>query len=215
MEEPFVAYSPAFSMMRGRRQRQRDYGTTYLFSNKQHEACFYDKGQQLLDTYNLKIPESNFMRCEARFMRNRVILNHLGHDRLGGIMNCSTSTILGVYNTYLNKGIFSTDQSKQLYFSFEEIANLMIEKKESRERGWFNDFMASKGVEYYLEAVGGWNNLRVILKDLVGESDRQIQRYYQKILAWGADAELVSELEGNSDKSYKALYSELKTKFAA
>lgn len=88
-DEPFTTYTPVLSLMRMRRQRSRDYGTTFLFSNSQQETCIYDKRAEMkhrgLDVS--RVPP-NVMRFEHRLKTGRKIRSTLGVGTVGDLMKC-------------------------------------------------------------------------------------------------------------------------------
>jgi hypothetical protein len=70
----FTDYSDVFTLLSGKRQNKRDYGTTFLFYNSQRETCFYDKELEMRMRDGARdLFSSHTLRGESRLLTKKAV----------------------------------------------------------------------------------------------------------------------------------------------
>jgi hypothetical protein len=122
----FLDYVPVFSMLNGKRQQKRDYGTTYLYGNTQRELCVYDKGVEQQNSEGAKeVTHTNQVRAELRLLFHRPVMKATGMDTVTDLVN-GYGDLTSVYNSelrkYLNVRIDPYNERHQYYLFSGDIA---------------------------------------------------------------------------------------------
>lgn len=121
MDRSLSTYRPVYDFIDGLRMRQRGYdGHGYLFQTKEHQICFYSKGEEL------KNPTlDRMLRGEIRFLSSRSVRENTGISCLNDLYKTDCYEWNEFYNKHLNKRIFryhlsdDVNESKVLDFDSE------------------------------------------------------------------------------------------------
>jgi len=207
-EEPFLSYSPVFSLLTGSRQQRRDYGTTFLWQNTQQELCAYDKNEEasrrgiVTGTY-----PANTLRMEYRLLNKKKIDSTLGFS--------SVKELPEKWEEVKAKH----KQAWQRLFKYE-VGELEViaSKQVFSELLYFKGKYGRNYLDYYLKAVGSDTLARLagveVLKQAIEniENDRnKVYRAVKKLEQARTELQLLRE-EPASSKTLSTLYKELKEK---
>lgn len=203
---PVQNYYPILQILNGSRMKSRDYGTSYLWGNKQQEYCCYDKKIEMFDKGKV-IPSGvkalNIMRAEHRLFSNKNIEKRYHVETVGDL----------VHGYYEAKRIDLLSWKKNIFNKnikeFEDvlITNLLekmvIYKKVYRF--WLNEFLYGYGVAQ-IDKVLGLDRFVEMLKsnDLITRDGLNKQR-----------KKMVNSLlnfKENKNITYKVLYEEILSK---
>lgn len=99
----FPDYTPVLSLLRGKRQWKRAYGTTYLFGNTQRELCVYDKGVERQNGEGEReVTSTNDIRAEVRLLSHRPVSKATGMDTVTDLVK-GYGHLTAVYNKEIQK----------------------------------------------------------------------------------------------------------------
>jgi len=208
MDNSFISYRSVFESMKVKRERKpQNHVTTYTRGNHQHQISFYDLTAKMSELHNKRISESNLMRCEARFLRSKVIKRIFKDNSLEHVLNLSKDQISGIYHEHLKSNVFRLDISKNVSFDMQTEIELFKKHNDTKKRNWFINYVARTGVETLIDHFGSIDNIILCMKE-ADIHKMQLSRYRKKI------EELLSSSTIKSSTSiFKELYSELKNKF--
>jgi hypothetical protein len=108
-EYDFMNYSPVYRQLGLNRQnRQTDYGTTFLYGNRQIQLCVYDKRTEMLnreeDVSGLPIT----IRHELRLLKARKIKNDIGINNVAELFG-AYDYLPEYYKTYVLNNFYKYD----------------------------------------------------------------------------------------------------------
>ena len=208
MDNSFVSYRSVFESMKVKRERKpQNHITTYTRGNRQHQISFYDLTAKMYELHNERISESNLMRCEARFLRSKVIKRIFKDNSLEHILDFSKDQISSIYHEHLKSNVFSLDISKNASFDMQTEIELFRKHNDTRRRNWFINYVARTGIETLIDHFGSIDNIILCMKE-ADIHKMQLSRYRRKI-----EELLSSSTIKSSTLIFKELYSELKNKF--
>ena len=208
MKNSFVSYRSIFESMKVKRERKpQNHITTYTRGNRQHQISFYDLTAKMYELHNERISESNLMRCEARFLRSKVIKRIFKDNSLEHILDHSSASLSSIYHEHLKSNVFSLDISKNTSFDMQNEIEVFRKHNEIGKRNWFINYVACVGVETLINQFGSIDNIMLCMKE-ADIHKMQLSRYRRKI------EELLSNSTIKIRRSiFKELYNELKNKF--
>jgi hypothetical protein len=216
MNHPVLLYSDAFRNLKGKRQSKKEEPHSYYFTNKQHQACFYNKTQQLIDVFgkgsDILVPP-NMMRAEVRALSSKSVKGQFSIHSVSDILNLDDNTIKTIHSQYLKNQIFdSSKRASQLMMDFETEIKQYQHTKKLMPRGYLKHFLAINGINGLLEKFGGMDGIVLFLKE-AGESRKTVNKHINYI------KDLTLERAYNSrfaeEITTDTLLNELMLKFAA
>ncbi len=210
VSEPTQSYFPVLSMLQGKRMARRDYGTTFLWGNKSHEICAYDK---LAEMVSRKSPIDNIsptLRLEWRLLKAAKFQAATSMRTVKDVLN-DYQHIENCYRASMAKQLFSADVP-----AFERLRASDIERemKLFQERGdgcWWRAWVmatALKGVLLDFDTI-----VNAALK--VTTNRMQVSRIKRDFQSWKMDAMALVESENPDKQNLSQLYGELKDKTLA
>jgi hypothetical protein len=146
-DEPYQAYHPLLAMLPGQRMKPTDYGSTFLWKNKEQEICVYDKVAEMESrrVSVLKVP-ANSLRFEFRMLKARKVRDMLGMRSAGDLLD-GYDHVRTVYHQHLHKQLFQRSISDVAVLTarqFEE--QLRYYKDDLGKRFWCNDYLMAAGM---------------------------------------------------------------------
>ena len=181
METPCSSFAPAFTSLSAKRMKAVKYPDGFEFSNRSRGVVFYDKSLQLETVKAVKDAPRNLLRCEARWMKNRVI----GHEGTGvglssllDLIEAPEEHLKAKYKGFLERDVFKVAEGSQLAFSFKN--HLQTFKTFTETTGGWKEYFMMNGVENLLEEFGGFDQLEqlFLLSDF---SPKQATRNIKKL----------------------------------
>jgi hypothetical protein len=216
MKHEIFEYNPAFRLLSSKAtMKQRAYLETHTIGNTLHQACFYDKEQELSDAgiHSLMKGEKNFMRAEIRFLKTQSTQRNLHAETLADFRKLQAPDISDIYSLYMNKNIFNSAKiSQQMQFQFHDEIEIYKYLKQLYPYQVVSKRLAITEIDEYLIKINGIAGFTEILK-AAGYNRMQISREKKRM------QELISlkaEIDKKTNKiSVASLLDELKLKFAA
>lgn len=155
----FSEYRPLFESLEFKRQRSRDYGTTFTYGNTQRETCVYDKVAEQRDKGNptAGLPK-NLIRWEYRLMSARPVQAAVKVRTARGLLD-SWDKLRPVYNANV-EGALGQRVEGAAYIS-ELIAQARYFK--ATYRFPLNEWLKRYGAIGLVAKAGGVENLRRVL----------------------------------------------------
>lgn len=216
MKHEIFEYNPAFRLLSSKStMKQRAFLETHTIGNTQHQACFYDKMQELQDAglRNIMQGEKNLMRAEIRLLKSKSTQKILHSQSLCDLRKLEPGDLSVVYSEYMNKNIFNqVKNSQQMQLLFNDEVELYKLLKTQYPYQVLLKRLALTDIDEYLLKIGGITGLTEILH-AAGYNRMQISREKKRI------QELISfkaEIDKKSNRiSVASLLDEIKVKFAA
>jgi len=206
--EGFFDYVPIFRMLKAKRQNRRDYGSTFLWENKQREICVYDKLQEIQNRgFSIDGLPENTIRFEYRLLNSKSVKKALGFKNAKKLFN-NMGSVREVYREALEYHLFGLDVTE-----FEKLVGSQWQKaityySENEGRNWlsklrqnFGDYGIAKsiGIDRFRDMVEKYSYGRVA----GWRVEKAVTEGYQQI-------ELITGTTGS--KTHVDLYSELREK---
>ena len=119
-ENPFLTYAPLFRLLRAKRTRMTDYGTTFLWRNTQRELCVYDKGEEMRNRGIKGGFPNNSIRFEYRVLNSKACQKETGTRTVRELTN-NLDGIRDVYEKALQESIFSIDAENLVIVTAKEL----------------------------------------------------------------------------------------------
>jgi len=208
-EERFYSYSPLFQLLKAKRQKRRDYGTTFLWHNTQQQLCVYDKLEEMEMRGKLtgSLP-ANTIRFEYRLMNSRKVDTILGFKKLGELKK-NYEALEPAYKASLKKSIFSLSVEHVQVMTGKQVEEEMRIYKERYGLRWLNAYLSSVGARELVK-LAGIEVVRGAIENIT--SDRvKVWRLMKKLEERQRELELIRE-EEVSGKTLSDLYCELEKK---
>jgi len=223
-EEPFISYSPLFSLLQASRKVKRDYGTTFLWSNTQQELCVYDK---LVEMQNRKIDTSSYpaqtMRFEWRLLNKKKIENAIGFSKVKELPSY-WGEVKEKYREAWKKDIFNMEVGEVEVLASRQLKGFLQYFKDKHGRNYIDYFLTSFGA-YSLGKEFGIEPLRIAIREIeeeesiTGEEEerkreaikKKVHRLYKKVEKARREMEFIRGESGES-KTLAGLYKELQVK---
>jgi hypothetical protein len=212
-EYPFYAYNAVFSMLQGKRMKQKQYGQTgYLWGNRSRQVSAYDKVQESLSKHHAlptALEGQNIARVEFRALTAQAVRKNTPFGHGGQVID----------NWNQSRKAYS-DRVKELVFRYEDIEEAIrltqleeVEKlktlRDSGNRYWLQHYLNMVGVASMLHLFHGWDGVKIALAEVI--EDRRNRSKAIKSLE-DKYFEASSLVEGVEPIPVAELYSELKTK---
>ena len=145
----FPDYVPVFSLLNGKRQNRRDYGTTYLYGNTQRELCIYDKGvEQQNSKGHQDITPTNQVRAELRLLFHRPVMKATGMNTATDLIK-NYGELTPVYNKeiqkYFSVHLDERDEQRQYYLFTGD-----VEKEMSYIKQLYGGKFGMKQMKHYI-----------------------------------------------------------------
>lgn len=215
-EESFQDYFEVFNSLNIPRKQKVDYGTTFLFNNKQEEFCIYDKILEMKSKgLNYSVYPENTMRFENRLLKPRKIRDTLNLSLLEELINNYDSVKEHFKNTF-EKNLFKFDSSELKIITVNQMS-LELEYFYDSYKQAISQYLKFKGFEYIILHSGKESFIEAIKttlkkKNLKDDAIRQQLHRLQKELKECEMNLLHMKKLPNKDKTLLSLYNELKTK---
>jgi len=217
--QPFLSYSPLFAHMKAKRQKTRDYGTSFLWHNTQQQTMIYDKIEEMK---HHKIDASNYppniARIEHRLLKGRKIKSVLGMERARELV-LNYDDLGDYFRETLKGNLFRYDVGEIQYMTEDKLMAELTYFVDSYGNKGLNKFIMAKGVESLYKTVNP-EVFRKVLRDVlsknlgkdsvrkkIGRADVEMERVLTDLEMIGVDAE--------SLKPISELYLELMNKILA
>lgn len=205
--ETYATYHPVLSALKGKRMAQRDYGTTFLWSNTQQELCVYDKlAEMAARKHKTAGLAPNTIRFEHRLLKARKVRDTLSMATAGDLLS-DLAHVETTFKANLEKQLFSKSVSDVEAFLEVELENQLRFFCERGDRFWFQSWLSAVALrglavdsELILSAVGKVTNHR--------STQLRIKRQLE---AAKMDA-MQLELSANPKRTLAELYTELQSK---
>jgi hypothetical protein len=216
MQHHPLIYSNAFRQLNGNRQSKKEEPNSFYFQNKEHQVCFYNKREQLLDKYGngyeLNVPK-NFMRAEIRALKSGSVLRNIGIKKASEILLLDFDTCKNIRDDYMNKNIFNLRQlGKQQVINFESELKQWQHTRERFPKGYLKHYLALNGVNELLLRFGGFEGIGLFLRE-AGESRKVINSHLKYLKTLVLERAFLTK-ESN-EITTEILIKELAKKFAA
>jgi hypothetical protein len=160
LESPCSSFAPAFTSLSAKRMKGVKYPDGFEFSNRSRGVVFYDKSLQLETVKAVKNAPRNLLRCEARWMKNRVIGhegNGVGVSSLLDLIEAPEEHLKAKYKGFLERDVFKVAEGSQLAFSFKN--HLQTFKTFKETTGGWKEYFMMNGLENLLEEFGGFDQI--------------------------------------------------------
>ena len=215
-EEPFLSYSPLFSLLQASRKLRRDYGSTFLWSNTQQELCVYDKIEEM---QKRKIDTSSYpsqtMRFEWRLLNKKKIENAVGFSRVREIPS-NWGVFREKYREAWKEDIFKMEVGEVEILASKQVKLLLEHFRNENERNYIDSLFGFYGA-YTLGRDYGIEPLKIAIREL--EMERGADKNTIKVKVQRASRKLnealqkMELLKGESEgKTLAGLYRELQGK---
>jgi hypothetical protein len=209
-DEPTANYFEVLAMLQGKRMAKRDYGTTYLWGNKSHEICAYDK---LAEMAARKVSTDNIaqtLRLEWRLLKAAKFQAATGMRTVKDVLS-DYQHIEKCYRDSMGKQLFSATVPE-----FERLRASDIERqmKLFQERGgnsWWRDWVMASALKGMLPDFDTIVNAAI----KVSTNRMQTHRIRKDLQAARMDALALIESENPDRQNLSQLYSELQAKALA
>jgi len=212
MDGIFQSYLPIFMSLNASRKLTRDYGTTYSMGNKSNELTFYDKGAEIFDKHNQIIPESNLMRCEARWKNAKAIKSSLPFNSIETLLKHDDDDLHAIHRAYITKHLKRKAKVIQLSKHNNLHASItgMKEFFNLGKRDWLIQYLCTFiDIEAAIEnEFDSYSNYLLAL-DNIGMSRHQFRREKEKMEKY------IQLFSKKSNSSIDTLFNEFYQKFAS
>lgn len=216
MNMPIGFYSPLFSSLKGKRQTNKEFPSSYYFTNKSQELNFYDKKKALEYEYKgVNVPPigDNVMRGELRAKKRNSVGSIYRFNDMATLLESSPDYRATKCITHLKNQLFQGDINHlqtTLFPDYERNIQYLKALKEKYSRGSIDKFVQAKGIDQLLSEVGTIENFRMMLLE-AGYADKYTYRVVHNLKR---QLHEVSMFYGDSDKeNITTLYNEVYSKF--
>ncbi len=215
-EEPFLSYSPLFSLLQASRKLRRDYGSTFLWSNTQQELCVYDKIEEM---QNRKIDTSSYpaqtMRFEWRLLNKKKIENAIGFSKVKELPSY-WGEVKEKYKEAWRKDIFNMEVEEVEILSAKQVKTLLEIFRNENERNYIDSLFTFWGT-YRAGIDFGIEPLKMAIREIEEERgadkntiNKKVYRASKKIQEAIRKYQLYTG--GENNKTLAGLYKELQVK---
>lgn len=212
MDGIFQSYLPIFMSLNASRKLTRDYGTTYSMGNKSNELTFYDKGAEIFDKHNQIIPESNLMRCEARWKNAKAIKSSLPFNTIETLLKHDDDDLHAIHRAYVTKHFSKKPKAIQLsmYNNLHASITIMKEFFNSGNRDWLIQYLSTFiDIEAAIENEFGSYSSYLLALENIGMSRYQFMREKKKMEKY------IQLFSKKSNSGIDTLFNEFYLKFAS
>jgi len=215
-DEPFMAYSPLFSLLKASRRQRRDYGTSFLWSNTQQELCIYDK---IAEMEKKKIETSHYpaqtMRFEYRLLNKRKIDNVIGFSEVRELP-ARWEELEKNFIKVWKKNIFNRTVEEIEVLSSQQVKILLEVFREESERNYINMLFNFWGT-YTAGRDFGIEPLKIAIREIEEQKGTDKETINKKVYRAGKklqEAQRKRELllGRSQSKTMAGLYKELQEK---
>lgn len=204
----FLSYSPLFALLQSKRQRRRDYGTTFTWLNTQREICVYDKLVEM-ESRGVKTGTypTNTMRFEYRLVNSRVCGREIGAKTVKDLVN-NLDGLSKKYKDALSKSIFSMDVNEVNILASQELQIAMRSYSNLYGEFWFSRFLRDFGSNQ-LSRLAGDEVVKIVLACVIDNrfALHRAIKYFDE-----SKKSFALSVRDDNGKTLADLYSELKTK---
>ena len=222
MNMPVNMYAPLFGSLKGKRQSNAEYPSSYYFKNKSQELNFYDKNKALEFEYKKKGEKStpyiptNTMRGEDRFKNSRTVGNIMRFNSFDGLLKSNPRYREDKFKTHLISQVFNGQKDvlqTSMFVDYQREVELLKTLKEQSQRGSLQTYKSMVGIESLLEKFGTLENYRLFLLEC-GFSNKYTFREVAKVQK---QLHQVSMYYGGKENKQNLtnLYNEVYEKFCA
>ena len=219
MNLPIAFYASLFKSLKGKRMNNREYPSSYYFTNKSRELNFYDKteevkGRTKMGQAPIEVPQ-RLMRAELRAKKRDTVGRIYRVNDLESILKVGDAYRVEKYKHTLQTQVFANGNNQeqlQLYaLDYDKELRTLKALKEKHSRGSVDKYLGYKGLETLLEDFGNLENFRSLL--LEGGYAREYT--YRVIKDLEERIQALSFFQTvNQKENISKLYNEVYTKFA-
>lgn len=192
LEKPYQEYNAPLQLLRGKRQHTTQYPDGYLIANKQHQAIFYDKGMELINSKASCIAPENFMRAEMRVLKNATVNKNIGVNTLIELTKISPNDINTMYVNYFKNNVFKNAKlGTQLTLDFKDEFTLWNSLKTQYPRTYFKHFIMLQGYNALMSKFNSTQTLKYFF-EYAGEHRSNIHRYLSMLDTLRAQNSLIN-----------------------
>lgn len=214
LSQPVACYAPALAAIGARKRANKaDYGGTgFLLGNKSWQACFYDKGAEMLaKDYPPEECPKNTLRPEVRLMNSKIIKHRLGCSSLSEL-KIGFKNLRSQYRETCEKEIFrpKIEANTEASIDFSRLARFVCDGDSKRKYQAFS----REGMPLFLVHGMGLERAKVFVGeafDIDGTTEagrRQLSRIYSQLEK--ANHTLKMEATTKQGQEVKALYREVR-----
>lgn len=221
-EEPFMAYSPLFSLLKASRRLRRDYGTSFLWSNTQQELSIYDKlvemeakaKKEKKEIDITKFPAQT-MRFEYRLKNRKKVHNILGFSKVGELPK-NWDEIKHKFINVWEKDIFNKEVADINVIASKQIIKELLSFYELNNRNYVAEYLKAVGA-HTIEREQGLEALRLAIREVEREKNSKRTTALNKEIRTLEKVEEYSSLirlfrKDKEPTTLKDLYKELQEK---
>lgn len=211
-EEPFASYAPVLSLLEGRRQAKRDYGTTFLWENGQQQLCAYDKVEECrrrkVDTSSYP---SNVLRFEHRILTHRKVVGSLPGVSTVGELLSGYDDLKEHYRGVMASTIFRYEPAEVQVLCASQLREELEKFRRLYGRQYRSRFLKSYGLLSLLR-LADYKVIRETFAEVAGNRMAR-QRIGSELDRLRVDCAMASGVAGG--KTLATLYRELRGKVLA
>jgi hypothetical protein len=215
MAFPIQFYAPLFQSLRGKRMTNKEYPSSYYFSNNQREINFYDKTEEVTQRGEGIPIDPRLMRGELRAKKTDSIGRMYRFNDLETMLKCGGEYRLTKYKQSLNTQIFADgnrqDQLSIFTLDYDRELEIMKMYREKYPRNAVHNWLADNSLDVIIGKFGSLKNLRMFYLD-AGLGDKYTFRLIKQM---EERINFTSFFQTkNKEENLTNLYNEVFTKFA-
>jgi len=222
---PYIAYTPIFDWMAGKRLKSVEYEGSYSFRNKSRQVIFYDKLRELEAVHGIKreslrlgsgllkmSKENELMRGELRLLRKKVVESNLNIIEAKELYkreayeHCNKR-----YSELLKELIFQPTKATPESMIYFKTDLDLLEQCKARTKNWVGRYLKIIGAQEIVERWGSLEAFRELLRK-AGCEREYTYRITKRIRRWLTESREANK-KGGFESSFGELYNELYTKF--
>jgi hypothetical protein len=203
-QEPYQSYHGILAMLQGQRMAKRDYGTTFLWSNKSQEVCVYDKlaemQQRKCDISRLP---PNSIRFEQRWLKAPKVRDTLEMRTVADLLS-NQDHVRDTYHRVMEKQLFKHSMADVVLFTSNQFVDEYNRLGLASNRTGFRRYLSAVALlRGFLDVEAVRQALPQIMPDRMMQS--RIRRDLEQAMCDAA----ALRVEESSKRTMGQLYSEL------
>jgi hypothetical protein len=215
MTFPVQFYAPLFQSLKGKRMINKEYPSSYYFTNNQREINFYDKTEEVNQRGEEIEIDPRLMRGELRAKKTDSISRMYRFNSLEEMIKCGGEYRLTKYKQSLVSQIFAEgnrqDQLCIFSLDYERELEVLRMYREKYPRNAVHNWLADNSIDAIIGKFGSLINLRMCLLDAG----------FSRVYSYSVIKELTERMQfasffqtKNKEENLTNLYNEVFTKFA-
>lgn len=215
MAFPVQFYAPVFQSLKGKRMMNKEYPSSYYFSNNQREINFYDKTEEVTQRGEGITIDPRLMRGELRAKKTDSIGRMYRFNSLEEMFKSGGEYRLAKYKQSLVSQIFAEgnrqDQLSIFSLDYERELEVLRMYREKYPRNAVHNWLADNSLDVIIGKFGSLENLRMCLLD-AGFAQKYTFRVIKELKERMQFASFFQTK--NKEENLTNLYNEIFTKFA-